>query len=676
MSTKIRIELEDATTPGVDSVDKNLGKIETAGGDAAAALDKTADAVEKIGDTPIGDVAADIADVQKSLDGVAESAGDAAAALEGANANAAELGQSSEDAEKTLNDVVASIEKLTAEIEHETKVVHEHTSSWSQMGAVAVPAVTGMVANVAKYSAEIGGLILKQQAIQMAIEKTATSQASLNLIKEQGAKTAAKAAASLTGYLGVVTSGLSLLAGAKAAQLAYNTILANTGKSADGLTNNLTRTREANSALWDDITTTAGAGADAVKDWGVEAVANAARSIDELTGVSTAWKEVDRAMTESTNNYVNNTRVIGEAIRGVSRDAVKASKEIAKAQADAVDDFDRVRMSNEEIEQAAKNRAEAERLASLDTVEAINNELHAMQQRRGEAAAANKFSEDDQKRYVAVVGSLEQKRTDITKREADERGKVIKQEADDRDKSDRDQAQRYEDLRNRENDKILDEYRDQAKAESDARDAREKAIDQFFQREMQKILDEEQKKFNAMQQAAQDRIDLVKRERQARIDAATGGTSDEGKALAEARGNISQGDLRKQVVDQAKARNRAEFRPQGDDARTFGAQRDRAEKQAGIDAFRQFNAGQTSQSDIASAQNSLINNQLQAAQGRGDLDQQTASVLMQAANNQASIIQTQQLQSQQLQQVMNAMRINGDASRNTFANGRRMANTR
>lgn len=612
MTEKIRLEIDDATSPGMQSVESNLEAIEQAG----------------------------------------------------------------EATEASLNDVVSSIEKLSEDIQKETKIVHEHTSSWSHLGAVAVPAVTGMVANVARYSAEIGSLMLKQQAIQLAIEKTVKSQAALNIAKEHGAKAAAKVAASLTGYLGVVTSGLSLLAGAKAAQVAYNIILENTGKSADGLTNNLTRTREANSALWDDITTTAGAGADAVKDWGIETVANAARSIDELTGVSTAWKEVDRAMTESTNNYVNNTRVIGEAIRGVSRDAVKASKEIAKAQADAVDDFDRVRMSNEEIEQAAKNRAEAERLASLDTVEAINNELQAMQQRRGEAAAANKFSEDDQKRYIAVVGSLEQKRTDITKREADDRAKIIKQEADDRDKSDRDQAQRYEDLRNRENDKILDEYRDQAKAESDARDAREKAIDQFFQREMQKILDEEQKKFNAMQQAAQDRIDLVKRERQARIDAATGGTSDEGKALAEARGNISQGDLRKQVVDQAKARNRAEFRPQGDDARTFGAQRDRAEKQAGIDAFRQFNAGQTSQSDIASAQNSLINNQLQAAHGRGQLDQQTVGALSQAAQNQQQIVQTQQQQAQVLAQIQAALGQTGQASRNTYANGRRMQNAR
>lgn len=622
MTEKIRLEVDDATAAGIDSVDKNLGKLEGSAGDAQAALNETAAAVDEIG-------------------------------------------------EASLDDVVAGIEKLTESLQKDSKVIHEHTASWTQFGATAIPAIASITDNVLRYSLELGKLVAEYQAVQTTAKAVATSQQALNIAKDQGAKAAVRIAGAMAGYAEAVSGVLAVLATVKVAQAAYNTLLENTGKSADGLTNNLTRTREANSALWDDIKATAGAGAEAVKDWGVETVANAAMSIGELTGVSAAWKEIDRSVTESTNNYVNNTRVIGEAIRGVSRDAVKASQDIAKAQAEAADDFDRVRLSNDEIAQAAKDRAEAERLASIDTVDAINAELQAMQQRRGEAAATNNFSEEDQKRHVAAVGSLEQRRTQITKREADERDRILKHEADERARSDQANAQRYEDARNKENDKILDEYRQQAKADIDARKAREKEVDQFIQREYQKIVDEERKKFDAMQQAAKARLDLLRQERQARIDAAANGTSDEGKALAGSRSNISQDDLRKQVVEQAKARNRAEFRPQGDDARTFGAQRNRAERQAGIDAFRQFNAGKTDQADIASAQNSLINTQLQAAQGRGDLDQQTANALMQAAQNQQQMIQTQQQQAQVIRQIQAALNVNGNAARNTNAQARK-----
>lgn len=582
------------------------------------------------------------------------------------------LDQTGEQAEATLNDVVASIEKLSENISQETKIVNEHTASWTHFGSVALPAVAQIVSSVTKYSAELSVLALKQQAVQKVIEKTAESQAALNLVKEQGAKAALRAAGALTGYLQAVSGTLAVVAGLKAGQVALNIALENTGKSADGLTNNLTRTRDANSQLWDDIKATAVAGAEAVGDWGIETVANAARAVTELTGVDAAWKEVDRALTESTNNYVNNTRVIGEAIRGVSREAVAASKAVAQAQADAVDDFERVRLSNEEVAQAAKNRAEAERLAALDTVESIDAELQAMKQRRGEAAAANRFSEEDQQRYVATVGQLEQKRTEIAKRNADEREKILKQEAQQRNDSDAREAQRREDARNKENEKILDEYRQQAKREADERKAREREVDQFIQREMQKILDEERKKFEAMQQAAQQRLDLLKQERQARIDIIQGATNADGKNLLDStRQGIDPAATRAEFVRRAREQARQNFVFQGDDASKVGAARDKAERDAGIKAFRDFNAGRVDPSQIASVQNSMIQAAAQQAQGRGQVDQQTVDALTQTLQNQQQMIQTQQQQQQLLQRLNAALSQVGGAARQTNAQARR-----
>lgn len=608
MSDQIRVDLVDNTAPGINSIEKNLDSLDETG----------------------------------------------------------------EKAEATLNDVVASIEQLSENLVRETRHVEEHTASWTHFGAEAIPALASITQNVLKYSTELAALLVAQQKYEKIIAAVQQNQTALNIAKQQGFSITTKAVGALAGYA-EAASGLVITVGAlKAAHLALNTVLANTGQSADGLTNNLTRTREANSQLWDDIKATASAGAEAVGDWGAETVANAMRSIDELVGVSDAWKDIDRSVTESTNNYVNNTRVIGEAIRGVSREAVAASKAVAKAQSDAVDDFERVRMSNDEVAQSAKNRAEAERLASLESVDAINAELDAMKQRRGEAAAANKFSEDDQQRYVALVGQLEQRRTEIAKRNADEREKILKQESDQRAKSDQEYLDRYDRSVQESNEKILAEYRQQARDEIAERKAREREVDQFIQREMQKILDEERKKFEAMQQAARDRLELLKQERQARIDFIQNAANDDGTNMIDAtRQQIDPRAVREQLAKQAEAQARANWVSPDDNAAKAGARRDAAGRAARMQAFRDFNAGKTSQADIAGAQNALIQNAAQQAQGRGQVDQQTVDALTQTLQNQQQMIQTQQQQQQLLQRLNAALSQVGGAARQTNAQARR-----
>lgn len=126
-------------------------------------------------------------------------------------------------------------------------------------------------------------------------------------------------------------------------------------------------------------------------------------------------------------------------------------------------------------------------------------------------------------------------------------------------------------------------------------------------------------------------------------------------AIDQARQSLDPRAVRQQLVEQAQARAGFESSMAGG---TMAEQR-AASRQAGIQAFRQFNAGQTSQADIAAAQNALIQSAAQQAQTRGDLDANTVQALTEAANNQQQIIQTQEQQAQTLQQVVQALQTVG-----------------
>lgn len=168
-----------------------------------------------------------------------------------------------------------------------------------------------------------------------------------------------------------------------------------------------------------------------------------------------------------------------------------------------------------------------------------------------------------------------------------------------------------------------------------------------------------------------------------------------GNLLDEARGGIGAEATRKQLVKQAEEAARQKWiednrdkvdlsgkasgwnqREQFENQRAANRQIELAQRKAGSQVFRDFNAGKTSQEDIAGAQNALIGNAAKAAQGRGDLDQQTANALMQAAQNQQTMIQTQQQQAEQLRQVQAALFQNGNAAKATNANGRRQVVSR
>ena len=75
--------------------------------------------------------------------------------------------------------------------------------------------------------------------------------------------------------------------------------------------------------------------------------------------------------------------------------------------------FEQLRIANDKVANAAAGRAEAERLASLKTTAAIDDELRAMSKRSGEAARAGQFDEEDGKRHLAITEYLQKRRAQV-----------------------------------------------------------------------------------------------------------------------------------------------------------------------------------------------------------------------------------------------------------------------
>ncbi len=168
-----------------------------------------------------------------------------------------------------------------------------------------------------------------------------------------------------------------------------------------------------------------------------------------------------------------------------------------------------------------------------------------------------------------------------------------------------------------------------------------------------------------------------------------------GNLLDEARGGISAGATRAQLVKQAQEAARQKFIDENrglvdlegkasgwNDAERRANQRkaDRgialAQREAGIDAFRDFNAGKTSEADIRGAQDNLIKASAENAAARGQMDQSVLQALTSTVQNQQNQAATTQQLVQQVQQIQAALNMVGNTSRNTFANGRRLANLR
>lgn len=287
---------------------------------------------------------------------------------------------------------------------------------------------------------------------------------------------------------------------------------------------------------------------------------------------------------------------------------------------------------NDQLQQMAKISSEQEVLHLLDLE---SRHLKVL-------ATEGRATREEQESSLKKIAILQKRQLDIPREQADAAKKAADEEAKAAEQLSKDRQKAADDA---------------AKAEED------------YQKKVQAGVDAMLKARDAELQAMFDRVEKAKAELVDLIQKAQGGG---GKNVIDtSRNQMTPQQIRAQLVKQAQDQARANFTFAGDDARMVGAARNKAVKNAGVQAFRDFNAGKTGESDIAGAQNTLIQNQAQAAVGRGDLDQQTANALMQAAQNQQQMIQTQQQQAQVIRQIQAALNVNGNAARNTNAQARK-----
>lgn len=301
-------------------------------------------------------------------------------------------------------------------------------------------------------------------------------------------------------------------------------------------------------------------------------------------------------------------------------------------------------------------------LAKLDSERMILDLLEEERDAILEAAKAGTDGADDQEAALRRVEILERRLIDVRKDAADTEVQNQTDIQTARDASER---------------KLQQQIQDGIKAQMEAGKALREAEADRLAEESKKLegLIAEAKSLMAYQQKEQtpteDRNAAVKKAQ----DAARQKAADEGASKAEqekaareagkeafrdfGKANDPQQALRDEVVKQAQERARQQAQASGQGA----GQQAAAARQAGVQAFRGFNAGQTSETDIAGAQNSLIQAQAQQAQSRGQLDQQTVQALTQAANNQQQLAAAQQAQAQQLQQVQQALGVVNNTAR-------------
>jgi len=571
-----------------------------------------------------------------------------------------------------LEALTASSQEVMQAQEQVVRVVTEEQAAWSKMATVGVGALASVTTAGIEYAATLAkiqfanDLLAKgQQALLTGAQALAKSQQALNIALDIGEKAAVRGAAGLAGYGAAAGSVLSVLSGLTIGLKAYQAVWDATGRTVDEETGKITTNADRVNSAFADLTSDVqafGAGAAEVARQGV---ADLLRQLDEFVPLATlaqkGWAEFDASVTRSVDQMVENMRLLGSAIRGVERDAVEASERIAAAQAESVDDFERVRQANDALAAAAEARAEAERVASIQTTQAIDDEIAKLKERRGIAAANNQFDEASQQKFLADMDALESRRKQIAEAEKQRRDAARREDEQRAIEAQQYQDQIVEDAIDRHNEQVMRENEASARAHQQQLEDWRK-----LQSERMRIfLDAEARMTAEAKKQADERLAVLRAEHEARVKMIQDAEGIGGqKLLDQARQAIDPRAVRQQIAQQRGQQAAEQFTREraGDldasDAaavRRFRAQREVARQQAERAAAQQFNRGQVNPEEIGRAQTALIQSAAQQAVASGNLSEAMGRALMEAANNQQAMTERLNRQEQQIQQVTRAL---------------------
>jgi hypothetical protein len=606
---------------------------------------------------------------------------------------------------KAVQELTASMREFNVDSAKSVTIVNEQRTSWLTMANTAVPAIGSISTAMLTYIVRMKELDIAKQAALRSLNLLGSSQRAWAIASEYGTKTAIRGTAGLAGYGAAAGLALGAVTALGLGIKGMGILLDNTGKKFVAYSDNVeTLTEEqgkyfkemiqqANSLglAVDDIANSEGI--DLEKDWGLKMLPEYESNLDRLKtsagGVSDSLSRLasesgpaaayvlknmvgpgtlegmeslysgtmkfggvldelfgSGAINRGVERWVENLDGLSELISGISRETAEASRAISEAQQLAVDDFARVRVAEAMLGEMSAARGRAAEIAGIKTSGAIDNEITKLKERRGIAAAANKFDEDAQKRYIIEIERLENRRAQIETQAKLDRETSHKAEQDRLRKNTEETFARYEQQAAEANERRL-KMADDAIAAAEKQAAEERRIAAETAK-LQWEIDQNIKRSNeAAAKAYEDRWKAVT----GRIAALIRGQDPNAPGqdiIEQIKGNISQKDLAEQVGKRRAAAAGEEFagsdkaqkirdllKSQGmedpDIARKMTAMRRQIEQRAGQQGARDVMGGKASDAELLDAQNNLIAQNVNAATETGKLSTVAAEGLRQAA---------------------------------------------
>lgn len=383
-----------------------------------------------------------------------------------------------------------------------------------------------------------------------------------------------------------------------------------------------------------------------IQEW-VDNLADGIKStlIPTVNSIPSYWRGAQDAVSEFTTSALESVGAFTEGASDTLKQMQTEGAKLLDQQKQTVE-LERQRAAGQgRIESIQKQVAEQDRLMGLVKIadlNTVNDLLYDEQENLKKLASEGRATKQEQEESARRITLLEKRRLEIPREQAE----AAKRAAEEAAKA----AERLE--------------QDRTKSAAEAIKAEED-----YQRKVEAAEAAANKVREGETKAMIDALEKKKQELVALIEKAQG--PDNKSAVQAVRDQISPEQTRAEHVRLAKEKARANFVFTGDDPNKVAGARRKAEKDAGIAAFRDFNAGKVDPSQIAGAQNTLIQNAAQQAQGRGQLDQQTVDALTQTLQNQQTMIQTQQQQQQVLARLNAALSQAGGSARQTNAQARR-----
>ena len=453
-------------------------------------------------------------------------------------------------------------DQLTAAQQRQIVVINKHTAGFSELANTSLHAFGTMgAAGLNAFAAMEGGVERLLKVYGLLGKGTALAETTAGLTAQATGWNNVGAAATTAGTMAVkawLQVGPQVL-GATVAVKGYEAILARTGLTtkelADGTTileSNLDRVNAATSKFGADLKTN---------------FSESAAALKELTNISISfpevWKEIDTVATQSAVHMVENIGLINDgynetllasqdlvgqmlgAEAGATRKLIEQKREQLAIDTKAAiqrelekEGLALLAKANDQLANRLAARAEQSRIASLDSVSAVEAEIKAVKAAADAQVKAGKFGEQAQAEYSSKLETLQSRQMAIEKDAATKRTEYHKQR--------------------------MSEYTDQMKAEDDLISRAREVYDLELKRGKEKSRQAAELKNTGAKQDFDTKLDVVKDTHEAEKDIATARLKAQGATEIEVKAQITEMDRKfsadlhavklQNIVDESRSR--------------------------------------------------------------------------------------------------------------------------